>query len=915
MHLTRIHAVDYGALSDASLDGLEPGLNLVFGRNEAGKSTFTALVRHVLYGFPTQGGEAADYRPPSDMPRSGSLTFADAGGSWLVERTAARRTADREARVTPLDGSPAKPELLGELTAGTNREMFRAVFGFGLDELADFDRLDSDALRARLYTAGAGLDPSALRELRASLAKESAALLAARTGHARVNDLAAELKQVRSDIAELERLGADSAAKRARLDELADEVAAAMESQQDAGTRAERLSRLDAESSALAARVAGDEPELAKARAAVERLDRALEGPPVDEPLLASAPEIEAIAAGLQVFELNLGKFAEAEGRIARTGEELSAAVASMGAEWDLDAALAVRTGPAADDEVATFGRRLSETRAAWDAERRRAADADAAAERAEGLAADTARAAGVEPGAGAADAVRERAAAVDALLASRLVAGGRAHALRRPALTSAILAAVGVAAVVAGAIIGQYLAAVLGVVLVGVAAYMYVSGGGAGPRGGGAPSADSLGGDAPSDAELPGLQARLRSAVDAARAADDARELAGAASGTAERLEAELAAVTAAWEAWLSAAGMSGEPGGVERLLRAAADVKTRRAALDVATAEANDIRRAIEAYAVRATTAGLAAPSGDPPASPWTSVSHGVRGAEEALRAARDADARRRGLLRDREAAAAEVTRLANEMAALGARGAEVVAEAERLLSDAGLPAADSADAVSASAKLARQTADAAAAAYSELLAEKAAMEAVLRDAERETRGADLRQREAALATELADALDRYAVVSVAQALLDEAQRAYEAERQPALVRRAGELFSHFTYGRYAGLAASIGEGGGLTAVLAGSAGVRSPEQLSRGTREQLYLAMRLAFIGELGETGRALPLLMDDVMVDFDDERKVHVAETLAAVAEGRQIVIFTCHEATAELFGRVVPGHTRRDLDRC
>jgi len=196
-----------------------------------------------------------------------------------------------------------------------------------------------------------------------------------------------------------------------------------------------------------------------------------------------------------------------------------------------------------------------------------------------------------------------------------------------------------------------------------------------------------------------------------------------------------------------------------------------------------------------------------------------------------------------------------------------------------------------------------------------EKAALEAVLRDAERETRGADLRQREAALAAELADAVDRYAVVSVATALLGEAQRAYEAERQPALVRRAGDLLARFTGGRYVGLAASLDEGGGLTAIQAGSGGVRTPEQLSRGTREQLYLALRLAFIGELGDTGRGLPVLMDDVMVDFDDERKVHVATVIAEAAADRQIVLFTCHQATAELFQRVAPGHTRLDLDRC
>lgn len=915
MHLSRIHAVDYGALSDASLDGLAEGLNLVFGPNEAGKSTFTSLVRHVLYGFPRKGGEASDYLTPDEAARAGSLTFTDGSASWLVERIDSRKTADREPRVTPLGDTPARPGLLAELVAGTNADMFRAVFGFGLDELADFDKLDSEALRARLYTAGAGLGVSTLHTLRGTLGKESDALLAARVGKARINDTAAALKQVRAELAESAAAAAGSAAQRERLRELEAELSDANAGQQAAGTRAERLSRLDVETEGLSRRAADDELALGKARAAVDVLDRKLEAAVVDDAVLASAAEIEASTAGLQAFELNVSNAAEADGKIRRAREELSAAVAQMGPGWDLDRTLALRTGPVADEEVAALAKRLAEARAAWELERRRGGDAEDAAGRAEAAAATAVEAAGVPPGPEAADTVREREAAVDALLAARLSGSPRASASRSlfPVIAAGVL---GAAAVVAGVLTGQYLTAGLGIVLVGLAVYLFMTRGRMSTRPDAALSSVLSDVGQPSDAELPGLQARLRAAADACRAAAEARRQADLASSAAERLEREHASAAAAWDEWLAASGVSGEPSAVERLLRQSAEVKSRRTALDTAVHDADAIRGSLDEYVVRTTAAGVAAaPPDDPLASPWAAVSRGVRGADKGLRDAREADIRRRGLLRDREAAAAEVERLTAEIASLAIRRAEVVSEADGLLAGAALPAIDGAEGLAVSARLARGAAEAASQAYKDLFAEKAALEAVLRDAERETRGADLRQREAALAAELADAVDRYAVVSVATALLGEAQRAYEAERQPALVRRAGDLLARFTGGRYVGLAASLDEGGGLTAIQAGSGGVRTPEQLSRGTREQLYLALRLAFIGELGDTGRGLPVLMDDVMVDFDDERKVHVATVIAEAAADRQIVLFTCHQATAELFQRVAPGHTRLDLDRC
>ncbi|HIE99689.1 MAG: AAA family ATPase [Fuerstiella sp.] len=89
---------------------------------------------------------------------------------------------------------------------------------------------------------------------------------------------------------------------------------------------------------------------------------------------------------------------------------------------------------------------------------------------------------------------------------------------------------------------------------------------------------------------------------------------------------------------------------------------------------------------------------------------------------------------------------------------------------------------------------------------------------------------------------------------------------------------------------------------------------EQLSGGTREQLFLAIRFALVREFARRGVELPVVMDDLFVNFDEERTVAAVECLIEVAnEGQQVLFFTCHQHLAELFKKKnveplwLPGH--------
>ena len=76
---------------------------------------------------------------------------------------------------------------------------------------------------------------------------------------------------------------------------------------------------------------------------------------------------------------------------------------------------------------------------------------------------------------------------------------------------------------------------------------------------------------------------------------------------------------------------------------------------------------------------------------------------------------------------------------------------------------------------------------------------------------------------------------------------------------------------------------------------------EVLSRGTREQLFLSLRLALANCYARRRAPLPLVLDDVLVNFDAERAKAAAAVLRDfAAAGHQLLIFTCHEHILRLF---------------
>jgi uncharacterized protein YhaN len=149
------------------------------------------------------------------------------------------------------------------------------------------------------------------------------------------------------------------------------------------------------------------------------------------------------------------------------------------------------------------------------------------------------------------------------------------------------------------------------------------------------------------------------------------------------------------------------------------------------------------------------------------------------------------------------------------------------------------------------------------------------------------------------LSDALTRWQMLAVTGHLLEEIRKTYEKERQPETLREASVYLNRMTEGRYTRVWTPLDEH--VLLVDDSAEETLSIENLSRGTREQLFLCLRLALAASYARRGAALPLVFDDVLVNFDTRRAKSTAAVLRDfAATGFQLFVFTCHEHILKLF---------------
>ncbi|RJQ48917.1 MAG: hypothetical protein C4538_03045 [Nitrospiraceae bacterium] len=83
---------------------------------------------------------------------------------------------------------------------------------------------------------------------------------------------------------------------------------------------------------------------------------------------------------------------------------------------------------------------------------------------------------------------------------------------------------------------------------------------------------------------------------------------------------------------------------------------------------------------------------------------------------------------------------------------------------------------------------------------------------------------------------------------------------------------------------------------------------EGMSDGTSDQLYLSLRLASLEMQLESGEPLPFIVDDILVNFDDNRSAATLKILAELSGNTQIIFFTHHQHLVDLAKIVVSPDT-------
>lgn len=148
--------------------------------------------------------------------------------------------------------------------------------------------------------------------------------------------------------------------------------------------------------------------------------------------------------------------------------------------------------------------------------------------------------------------------------------------------------------------------------------------------------------------------------------------------------------------------------------------------------------------------------------------------------------------------------------------------------------------------------------------------------------------------------ESAESYARLLLAKRSLETAISAWESKSQPEVYKQASRLLSLMTGGKWTQIRMTPE---GRLQVIDEVKTVREPVHLSLGTCQQMYLSLRIALLMTAENVGRIIPIMADDILVNFDAERREGAAEALCELATKRQVIVFTCHEEIVRLMQSV------------
>lgn len=182
-YLEHIKVTSFGRFANVIVGPLAPGMNVIYGPNEAGKTTVNELVKGVLFGWPANRGAANPYKPEA-AERAGSLFFKDCAAGNVLELK----------RVKNTDDMPEADVVLSDI----DQETYETMFALTSDELLRLDK--HNEVTARLLTAGAGTSSSPAHALEEITGRVKDAMSKSAQNPDSVINLKAELARLRAQV-------------------------------------------------------------------------------------------------------------------------------------------------------------------------------------------------------------------------------------------------------------------------------------------------------------------------------------------------------------------------------------------------------------------------------------------------------------------------------------------------------------------------------------------------------------------------------------------------------------------------------------------------------------------------------------------------------------------------------------------
>lgn len=1027
MKIVELNIDGFGHFHDTQVGPFASPVVILYGPNEAGKTTLLEYIRTVLFGFPPRNRDS-HYPPLAGGRHGGRITVSNAADDrYVIER----HVGVRGGSVSVRDGSGQVHDesMLARLLGNVSTDVFKNVFAFSLDELQTGDLLGNASVNGQIYSAGLGATrlPDAFKVL--SSRREE--IYRQRGSNQIMAQLITNLGTVDSQLSLIKGNAAEYAKKVADLRDIDDELTR-IKSKSDVTTvRRRELARhsegwddwvevVNAEArlaeipqferfpenaiarlEAIEALIRSSKQELEDAAAQCKRSVAAANVSVENEEILDSYETVTRINRGRNAFDMSIADLPERKAELAAQEESLAKRLRDLGPGWDQERLESFDTSIEVRDQIDHWKEKLSERRQARHREQNQLqqyeealgahkeaeTDARATLERCEESALSQQQ---IDERRRALRASRTRLGEYERRKESRSqlkyqleslknqhLKGG-SHQTAGSLVVPALLILMAAVILAVGVILGQQalvVAAASAVALIVVAVFLFSK------RGASLPAtfdltlplgnqvdvalaeeerarqilneAASVFNIDPIDADqLDSLEVQLDSMGNVLRTwnsssealATVARDLLRQEQRVASAVEAvknatlELTMAEAQWQQWLFDRGlvktlmpetMSAYLGQVEScflILEQVKDKRHRVEAIEVDILQYRDLVRPLaKCYSISIQSTDLAhlAMVADTLVERFEAARDGVTLRKQNRELAEEAKqylTRREHQFQEAAEELAKLLKLGvaqdSEEFRAKAYSHDLRAKLEQETQDSltrlqrisgpgtlldqfrgELSQTNRQQIVIEEAELSasvKELEDR----QSEHLEQRGRVETLIQQLAKEEKSSELRVERASLLERLREQARKWAELRIAEEMLARARDKYQKERQPGVLQHAQSFFGAVTGGRYNRLYAPIGEQ--TITVEDENNSEKRPSDLSRGTREQLYLALRFGLIREFGEHVESLPVIVDEILVNFDPERALRAAEAFSELSRTNQILVFTCHPSMVEAF---------------